>query len=109
MGSAKTVGSLASEGALLAQDLAAARVTDIFAQQHSLDLEGLASKEVSSLADATAPPGRASELEELLAIARRVTSDLHELATAKDDDLARLARDLENAATSSQRIGEATS
>jgi hypothetical protein len=107
-GSAQTVTSLASEGAVLARDLAGDRVTRTFAQQHAFDLLAQASEQSASLDEAPAPPGRGPQLEELRAIAHRVVSDLRALSGAPSDP-ASLATDLENAARSGLRIGEAMS
>jgi hypothetical protein len=102
----KAVQSLAAEGALLAQDSADGKSTDIFRREHSNELSAAASKTRASLASATTKPSLESERRELTALAAKVGADLKRLASASEAEQRTLAKALDEAAHQSERIGE---
>jgi hypothetical protein len=101
----EAVGSLAAEGALLAEDSAAGRSTGIFRKEHSSELARAAASAAKSLRAATATPALQSPLRELRAISARVSAALGELASASQAEQRGLARRLERAARASEKIG----
>jgi hypothetical protein len=103
---AKSVSSLAAEGALLADDSSAGKITRTFSRVHSSDLHKTASKTATTLASAKTKPPLASELHELASIAQRTSDDLDRLGSASKSDQRLLAKQLQRAADQSSRIAE---
>ena len=102
----KAVQSLAAEGALLAQDSADGKSTDIFRREHSNELSTAASKTEDSLANASTEPALEPELRALTALAGKVGADLKRLASASEAEQRALGKSLDTAAHQSERIGE---
>ena len=94
----KSLKSLAAEGALLAKDAEAGKSTSIFRRVHSDYLYKTAAKSSKSLSTAKAAPGAARELQKLTKLSSELSADLKKLGKASNDELAGLARDLENVA-----------
>jgi hypothetical protein len=103
---AKSVSSLAAEGALLGSDSSAGKTTRTFARVHSSDLHKTASKTAATLAKAKTMPALESELHELASIAQRTSDDLVRLGSASKSEQRSLANQLQRAADQSTRIAE---
>jgi len=103
---AKSVSSLAAEGALLAQDSSAGKTTRTFSRVHSSDLHKTASKTAATLASAKTKPALESELHELASIAQRISNDLDRLGSASKSEQRSLGTELQRAADQSNRIAE---
>ncbi len=103
---ADTLRSGAAEGALLAQDAAAGKVTSIYVRVHASDLQKAAAKEAGSLRTAKTEPALESKLHRLTVLADRTAADLDRLGGASHVEQRRLGRELEAAAQESQKIGE---
>jgi len=103
---AKSVSSLAAEGALLAQDSSAGKTTRTFSRVHSSDLHKTASKTAATLASAKTEPALESELHELASIAQRISNDLDRLGSASKSEQRSLGTELQRAADQSNRIAE---
>jgi len=103
---AKSVSSLAAEGALLAQDSSAGKTTRTFSRVHSSDLHKTASKTATTLASAKTKPPLESKLHELAGLAQRISDDLDRLGSASKSDQRLLANQLQRAADQSSRIAE---
>jgi hypothetical protein len=82
----KALQSLASEGALLAQDAAAGKTTAVYTREHASDLRKAAAAELTGLEAAQSR------------IAARVVADLGRISSASRAERSKVARDLEAAA-----------
>jgi hypothetical protein len=85
----KALQSLASEGALLAQDAAAGKTTAVYTREHASDLRKAAATELTSLKAAQSRTA---------GIAARVVADLGRIGSASRAEWSKVARDLEAAA-----------
>ena len=94
---AKSLQSVAAEGALLAQDAASGETTRAFAGEHSAELRGAASQTATSLEAATTTPALDPKRRRLAALAKQVTSYLDRLGDASGPGYA-LSRGLDAAA-----------
>ncbi len=103
---ADTLRSTAAEGALLARDDLAGKMTSIFLQEHAADLSDAVSQTAATLTAATTEPALEAQLQELATIAGQVTTALEQLPTASTDEEHRLADELQAAAETSRRIGD---
>jgi hypothetical protein len=106
MEQAKSLQSIAAEGAILAQDAVSGKTTDIFIRVHSSDLDMAASQAEASLMAAKTEPALEPMLRELAVLARQVSANLKRLGSASKDEDRALARELQAAARASQKIGE---
>jgi hypothetical protein len=102
----KAVQSLAAEGALLAQDAAAGKSTNIYRREHSSELATAASTAEASLQGSRTEPALEAELRALTALAGKVRADLKRLKNASGAEQRTLAGALGAAARQSERIGE---
>lgn len=102
----KSIQSEAAEGALLAQDAAAGKTTQIYTREHASDLYRIAVQTEISLKAAHTAPALEPELRKLAVLAAQVGADLDRLSSASKDEERALARELQAAANASQRIGE---
>jgi hypothetical protein len=98
--------SAAAEGALLADDAASGRTTQVYLREHSSDLSTIASQAEATLRAASTEPVLESKRRRLAVLAEQVSADLKRLGTASRDEAGALARELQAAAQTSQRIGE---
>ncbi len=98
--------SEAAEGALLAQDVVSGKTTRIYTREHSSDLYRAASQAEVDLKAANTEPALEPKLRQLAVLAGQVSADLERLGSASRDEDRILARDLQAAAQTSQRIGE---
>jgi len=103
---ADSVRSLAAEGALLAKDASAGKMTRTFARIHSSDLEKVASQAASSLKTAKTKPALESKLHRLATVARGVSDELGRLGSASKGEQRKLANELQRAADQSNQISE---
>jgi hypothetical protein len=103
---ADTLRSTAAEGALLARDDLAGRITSTFLREHAADLSDAMSQTAATLAAATTEPPLETQLQQLATLAAQVTAALEQLPTASTDEERILAEELQAAANTSQRIGE---
>jgi hypothetical protein len=103
---AKSLQSLAAEGALLADDAVAGRTTSIFTREHSSDLYKAASMSAASLKTAKTEPGLEPKLHQLAVLAARVSGDLRHLGSASEQGERTIGRELQAAAQKSQKIGD---
>jgi hypothetical protein len=103
---AEAVQSSAAEGALLAQDAAAGKITSIYTREHASDLRKAASRDAASLKTAKTNPALESNLRRLTVLADRTAADLDRLGGASRDEQRRLGSELEEAAKESEKIGE---
>jgi hypothetical protein len=95
---AKSLQSVAAEGALLAQDAASGETTRAFAGEHSAELRGAASQTAASLEAATTTTGLDPKRRRLAALATQVTSYLDRISDASGPGDQALGRRLEAAA-----------
>ena len=95
---AKSLQSIAAEGALLAQDAASGETTRAFSGEHSAELRGAASSTATSLEAAATTPGLEPARRSLAALANHVTSYLDRLGDASGSEDRALRRRLEAAA-----------
>jgi hypothetical protein len=100
------VGSLAAEGALLADDGVHGRTTAIFERQHGGFLARAATTAASSLATARTTPALEPELRRLRALSARVRDQLQQLRGASEAEQRTLARSLAAAADDAEAISE---
>jgi hypothetical protein len=103
---AKSVSSLAAEGALLADDSSAGKMTRTFSRVHSSDLHKTASKTATTLASAKTKPALESKLQELARLAQAISDDLDRLGTASKSEQGSLGTKLQRAADQSSQIAE---
>ncbi len=102
---ARSLQSVAAEGALLAEDAVAGKTTQIYTREHSSALQGAAAKAEAALESARTEPALAPKLRELAVLAGRIGTALERLAGVSKDQQRALARELEAAAHKSQQIG----
>ena len=76
---AEKVGSLATEGALLANDVSRGASTKSFARVHSQELSGAASDLEDSLAERPTSPGITADVRKLSRLAGKVSRQLEQL------------------------------
>ena len=76
---AEKVGSLATEGALLANDVSRGASTKSFARVHSQELSGAASDLEDSLAERPTSPGITADVRKLSKLAGKVSRQLEQL------------------------------
>jgi predicted outer membrane protein len=76
---AEKVGSLATEGALLANDVSRGASTKSFARVHAQELSGAASDLEDSLAERPTSPGITAEVRRLSKLAGKVSRELEQL------------------------------
>jgi len=76
---AEKVGSLATEGELLADDVSKGRSTKYFVRVHAKELSGAASDFEDALAKRPAPPGITSDVRKLSKLAGKVSRELEQL------------------------------
>ena len=103
---ADTLRSTAAEGALLARDDLAGKITPTFLREHAADLSEAVSQTAATLTAATTEPALEAQLHELATLADQVTAALEQLPTASPDQERTLADSLEAAADTSRRIAE---
>jgi len=102
----KSLQSLASEGALLAQDAVSGKTTRIYTREHSSDLYKAASQAEGSLKAAKTEPALQPKLRRLTVLATQVGAALKRLGVASKDEQRALGRELERASQESKKIGE---
>jgi hypothetical protein len=102
---AKSLQSLAAEGALLAQDAVSGKTTRIYTREHSADLYKAASQAEASLKAARTEPALKPKLRRLTALGTQVSAALKRLGGASKAEQRTLGRELEAAAQESQKIG----
>jgi len=95
---AKSLQSVAAEGALLAHDAASGETTHAFSREHSAELRGAASSTATSLEAARTTPGLEPKRRRLVVLATQVTSYLDRLGDASRSEDHALDRRLEAAA-----------
>lgn len=95
---AKTVQSLAAEGALLAEDAVAGRTTSVYTREHAAELAKAASREAASLQKAKTDAALEPKLRRLGTLAARVASELDRLGDASRGEQRTLGRALNAAA-----------
>jgi alkylhydroperoxidase/carboxymuconolactone decarboxylase family protein YurZ len=104
---AKSLQSLAAEGALLAQDAASGKTTRVYTREHSSDLSKAASRAEASLKAAKTEPALQPKLRHLAALGSQVSAALKRLGGASKDEQRTLGRELQTAAQESEQIREA--
>jgi hypothetical protein len=87
--------SHAAEGALLAQDAAAGRLTRTFTREHSSALSESVAQAETSLKAATTDPALEAKLSRLEVLAARIGSALERLSTAPRSQDRAIARELQ--------------
>ena len=102
---ADTLRSTAAEGALLARDDLAGKITPTFLQEHAADLSDAVSQTAATLTAATTEPAFEAQLQQLATLAGQVTTALEQLPTASADEERTLADALQAAADTSHEIG----
>jgi hypothetical protein len=102
----KSLQSLAAEGALLAQDVAAGKTTRVYARVHSSDLSTAASQAEALLKTTKTAPALEPKLHQLAVLAARVRADLERLGGASKEEGRTIGRELQAAAQESQKISE---
>lgn len=103
---AKTLGSDAAEGALLARDALSGMTTHTYAREHAVALSEDASQTEETLTAATTDPAIEQDLRQLAALAGQVSVALAGLADASQEQERVLAGELQAAAETSQKIAE---
>ncbi len=103
---ADSVRSLASEGALLAEDSSAEKTTHIFTRVHSSELEKAAAQSASTLEASKTKPALEPKLHRLATLARGVSDNLQQLGSAPQSEQRTLANELQRAADQSNRIAQ---
>jgi hypothetical protein len=103
---ADSVRSLASEGALLAEEASAGKTTHTFTPVHSSELHKAASQLASTLETARTRPALEPKLHRLATLARGVSDNLERLGSASKSEQRTLANELQRAADRSNRIAE---
>jgi hypothetical protein len=103
---ARSLQSVAAEGALLAEDVISGRTTRIYTREHSADLHKAASQVEASLRTAKTAPGLEGKLRRLEVIATRVSTELERLGHASKGEAHALRRELEADAAESETIGK---
>ena len=102
----KSLQSLAAEGALLAQDVAAGKTTRVYARAHSSDLSTAASEAEALLNTAKTAPAFEPKLHRLAVLAAQIRGDLERLGGASRNEARAIGRELQAAAQESQKIGQ---
>ncbi|MDX6619195.1 MAG: hypothetical protein QOK36_1581 [Gaiellales bacterium] len=100
------VGSLAAEGALLAQDGAAGKTTAIFTREHGGFLSKAASGTAAALKTAKTKPGLEPELRKLRRLSAEVRDQLERLRRASQSEQRTLAGSLGKAAAAAATISK---
>src|SRR5436305_2087592 len=103
---ADSVRSLASEGALLAEDASAGNTTHTFTRVHSSELEKTAAQTASTLETTKTRPALEPKLHRLATLARGVSDNLEQLGSASKSEQRTLANALRRAAMPSTRVAE---
>ncbi len=103
---ARTLRSIAAEGAMLAADAAGGKSTRIYTREHASSLHGRAAKVEARLSGAQAGTALEGRLRRLSALAVEVSGSLGRLGSASGPAQRGLGRRLELAAAESERIGE---
>ena len=83
---ADTLRSTAAEGALLARDDLAGKITPTFLREHAADLSEAVSQTAATLTVATTEPALETQLHQLATLAAQVTTALEQLPTASADE-----------------------
>lgn len=102
---AKSLQSVAAEGALLAEDAALSRTTRTFSDEHSTELGGAASQTAMSLEAATTTASLDPKRRRLAVLATQVTSYLDRIRDASGAEDRALSRRLEVAALRIESLG----
>ncbi len=102
----KSLQSLASEGALLAQDAVSGKTTRIYTREHSSDLYKAAFQAEASLKAAKTESALQPKLRQLATLVTQVSAALHRLGGAPKDEERALGRELQTAAQESEKIGK---
>jgi hypothetical protein len=102
---AKSLQSLAAEGALLASDAASGKTTSAYSGEHFAELHGAASQTAASLEAATTTPALDSKRRRLAMLATRVTAYLDRAGDASGSEDLALSRGLEVAAERIEALG----
>jgi hypothetical protein len=102
---AKSLQSLAAEGALLAQDAVSGKTTRVYRREHSSDLYKAASQAEASLRAAKTESALQPKLRRLAALVSQVRAALRRLGGASKDEQRMLGRELQAAAQESEKIG----
>jgi len=103
---AKSVQSLAAEGALVAQDASAGRSTAAYVRVHGAALSEAASKSAAALRAEKSAPALAQRARTLRALATRIAADLKRLEHASSAEQRRLAHELASAAARSTKLAK---
>ena len=102
---AKSLQSVAAEGALLAQDAASGKSTRAYSGEHSAELHAAASQTATSLEAATTTPALDPMRRRLAVLATQVTSYLDRIRDASESEDHALSRSLELAAERIETLG----
>ena len=103
---AKTLQSVAAEGALLGQDAGSGKTTRTYAREQASDLYKAASQEESALRTAKTAPALEPKLRRLNTLADEASAALKRLGDASKDEQRRLARKLLAVAEQTKQIGD---
>jgi len=95
---AKSLQSVAAEGALLAQDAASGKTMRVYSGEHSADLRGAAQQIAASLEAATTTPALDPKRRRLAVLATRVSSYLDRIRDASGSEDSALGGRLDAAA-----------
>jgi hypothetical protein len=104
---AKSLQSLAAEGALLAQDAASGKTTRVYTREHSSDLSKAAFRAEASLKAAKTEPALQPKLRQLAALGSQVSTALKRIGGASKDEQRTFGHQLQTAAQESKQIVEA--
>jgi hypothetical protein len=102
---AKSLQSVAAEGALLAQDAASGKTTRVYSGEHFAELRGAASQTATSLEAATTTPALDPKRRRLAVLATHVTAYLDRARDASGSENHALSRRLEAAAKRIEALG----
>ena len=102
---AKSLQSLAAEGALLASDAASGKTTGAYSGEHFAELRGAASQTAASLEAATTTPALDPKRRRLARLATHVTAYLDRASDAPGSEDHALSRRLEVAAKRIEALG----
>ena len=100
----KSLQSEAAEGALRARDVASSRTTRVYTRKHSSELSRVASHAERTLNAAKTAPALESSMHRLAVLAGQVSADLQRLGNASRDEAGVLARELQAAVRTGQKI-----
>ena len=101
---AKSLQSLAAEGALLAQDAVSGKTTRVYRREHSSDLYKAASQAEASLRAAKTESALQPKLRRLAALVSQVRAALRRVGGASKGEQRMLGRELQAAAQQSEQI-----